>query len=127
MNDSELRTICDYLKPKVFEENAKVVEVGQPLNAMLYIIAGSMQAYLPIRDAREAHPLTSFKTLKKGMFVGEQLLEWAAKTKTFDDQPISFKTVRCCKKVEAFALTVDDLKTLVLSRKIFLMKSKGDV
>ncbi|KAI5334946.1 hypothetical protein L3X38_025079 [Prunus dulcis] len=63
MNDGELGRICDYLKPKVFEENAKVVEVGKPLNAMLYIIAGSMQA--PITDAGEAAPSTSFILLKK--------------------------------------------------------------
>ncbi|CAL2246755.1 unnamed protein product [Prunus armeniaca] len=125
MNDRELGRICDSLKPKVFEDNAKVVEVGKPLNAMLYIIAGSMQA--PIMDAGEAAPSTSFHTLKKGMFVGEQLLYWAMKTKSFDDQPASFKTIRCTTKVEAFALTVDDMKTLVLSGDIFPMKSKGEV
>ncbi|XP_021812496.1 uncharacterized protein LOC110755572 [Prunus avium] len=124
MNDRALGKICDYLKPKVFEENAKVVEVGEPLNAMLYIIAGSMQAYLPITDAGEAAPSTSFDTPEKGMFVGEQLLYWAMKTKAFDDQPASFKTIRCTKKVEAFALTVDDLKTLALSGDIFPMKFK---
>ncbi|XP_020417972.1 putative cyclic nucleotide-gated ion channel 7 [Prunus persica] len=125
MNDGELGRICDYLKPKVFEENAKVVEVGKPLNAMLYIIAGSMQA--PITDAGEAASSTSFDTLKKGMFVGEQLLDWAMKTKAFDDQPVSFKTIRYTTKVEAFALTVDDMKTLVLSGDIFPMKSKSEV
>ncbi|XP_008225854.1 PREDICTED: probable cyclic nucleotide-gated ion channel 10 [Prunus mume] len=119
MNDQALGTICDYLKPKMFEENTQVVEAGQPLNTMLIIISGSMQAYQPIRDAGDARPSTSFKTLEKGMFFGEQLLDWAAKTKTLDDQPVSYKTVRCYKKVEAFALTVDDLKTLVLSGDIF--------
>ncbi|PQQ16363.1 cyclic nucleotide-gated ion channel 1-like [Prunus yedoensis var. nudiflora] len=86
-----------------------------------------MQAYQPIRVAGEAHPSTSFETLEKGMFVGEQLLDWAAKTKTFDDQPVSFKTVQCTQKVEAFALTVDDLKTLVVSRDIFQRSSKSEV
>ncbi|KAL6282880.1 hypothetical protein ACE6H2_013809 [Prunus campanulata] len=127
MNDQALGTICNYLKPKMFEENAQVVEAGQPLNTMLIIISGSMQAYLPIRDAGDARPSTSFETLEKGMFVGEQLLNWAAKTKTFYEQPVSFKTVRCTEKVEAFALTVNDLKTLVLSGDIFPMKSKGEV
>ncbi|XP_020418707.1 putative cyclic nucleotide-gated ion channel 13 [Prunus persica] len=127
MNDQALGTICDYLKPKMFEENAQVVEAGQPLNAMLYIITGSMQAYLPIRAAGEACPSTSFETLEKGMFVGKQLLDWAAKTKTFYDQPVSFKTVRCAEKVEAFALTVNDLKTLVVSRDIFQRSSKSEV
>ncbi|XP_020418705.1 cyclic nucleotide-gated ion channel 1-like [Prunus persica] len=108
MNDQDLQMICPYLKPKIFKENEILVEAGQPLNAMLIIIAGSMQAYLPIRDVGDAHPSTSFETLGKGMLVGEQLLDWAAKTKTFDDQPVSFKTIRCSEKVEAFALTVDD-------------------
>ncbi|CAL2252713.1 unnamed protein product [Prunus armeniaca] len=127
MNDEALGTICNYLKPKMFEENAQVVEAGQPLNMMLYIIAGSMQAYLPIRAAGEACPSTLLENLEKGMFVGEQLLDWAAKTKTFDDQPFSFKTVQCTEKVEAFALTVDDLKTLVVSRDIFQRSSKSEV
>ncbi|CAL2252719.1 unnamed protein product [Prunus armeniaca] len=127
MNDRELGMICDHLKPKVFEENAKVVEVGEPLNAMLYIIAGSMQADLSITDTGETAPSTSFDTLEKGMFVGEQLLYWAMKTEAFDDQPASFKTIRCTTKVEAFALTVDDLKTLVLSGDIFPMKSKAGI
>ncbi|XP_008225850.2 PREDICTED: putative cyclic nucleotide-gated ion channel 13 [Prunus mume] len=127
MNDRELGMICDHLKPKVFEQNAKVVEVGEPLNAMLYIIAGSMQADLSITDAGETAPSTSFDTLEKGMFVGEQLLYWAMKTKAFDDQPASFKTIRCTTKVEAFALTVDDLKTLALSGDIFPMKSKAGI
>ncbi|XP_008225852.2 PREDICTED: cyclic nucleotide-gated ion channel 1-like [Prunus mume] len=127
MNDRALGMICDCLKPKVFEENAKVVEVGEPLNALLYIIAGSMKVYLPIIDAGEAAPSNSFDTLEKGMFVGEQLLYWAMKTKAFDDQPASFKTIQCTKKVEAFALTVDDLKTLALSGDIFPMKFKGDL
>ncbi|CAB4307106.1 unnamed protein product [Prunus armeniaca] len=124
MNDTTLEEICGYLKPKIFEENEMVVEAGQPLNAMLIIIAGSMQAYRPIRDAGDAHPSTSFVTLNKYMFVGEQLLDWAAKTITFDDQPVLMKTIRCSGKVKAFALTVDDLKTLVL--KIF-PKSTGAV
>ncbi|PQQ04970.1 cyclic nucleotide-gated ion channel 1-like [Prunus yedoensis var. nudiflora] len=127
MNDQTLGMICDYLKPKIFKENAQVVEAGQPLNAMLYIIAGSMQAYLPIRAAGEARPSTSFETLEKGMFVGEELLDWVAKTKTFYDQPVSFKTIRCSKNVEAFALTVDDLKNLVVSRDIFQRSSKSEV
>ncbi|XP_034197923.1 probable cyclic nucleotide-gated ion channel 5 isoform X2 [Prunus dulcis] len=127
INDQALGKICQYLKPKMFEENAQVFEAGQPLNAMLYIITGSMQAYMPIRAAGEACPSTSFETLEKGMFVGEQLLDWAAKTKTFYDQPVSFKTVRCVEKVEAFALTVNDLKTLVVSRDIFQRSSKSEV
>ncbi|CAL2252711.1 unnamed protein product [Prunus armeniaca] len=126
MNHKALEMICAYLKPKIFKENEMVVEAGQPLNAMLIIIAGSLQAYQPIKVAGEACPSTSFETLDKGMFVGEQLLDWAPKTKTFDDQPVSFKTIRCSKRAEAFALTIDDLKTLVLSKSIFL-KSKGEV
>ncbi|XP_016648923.1 PREDICTED: cyclic nucleotide-gated ion channel 4-like [Prunus mume] len=124
MNDVALRMIGGCLKPKIFKENEMVIEAGQPLNVMLIIIAGSMLAYKPIRVTTEVSPSTSFETLDKGMFVGEQLLDWAGKTKTFDDQPVSFKTIRCSKKVEAFALTVDDLKTLVLSGHIFPMKSK---
>ncbi|PQQ04969.1 cyclic nucleotide-gated ion channel 1-like [Prunus yedoensis var. nudiflora] len=127
MNEEALERICAYLKPKIFKENEMVVEAGQPLNAMLIIIAGSMQAYQPIRAAGEACPSTSFETLKNGMFVGEQLLDWAAKTKTFYDQPVSFKTIRCTNKVEAFALTADDLTFLVLSGQIFPMNSKCKV
>ncbi|BFG28387.1 hypothetical protein CerSpe_146610 [Prunus speciosa] len=127
MNDQALGMICDYLKPKMFKENAQIIEAGQPLNAMVYIIVGFMQAYLPIRAAGEACPSTSFETLENGMFVGEQLLDWAAKTKTFYDQPVSFKTVRCAEKVEAFALTVNDLKTLVVSKDIFRRSSKSEV
>ncbi|ONI14110.1 hypothetical protein PRUPE_4G262600 [Prunus persica] len=93
MNDVALRMISGCLKPKIFKENEMVIEAGQPLNSMLIITAGSMLAYKPIRVATEVSPSTSFETLDKGMFVGEQLLDWAGKTKTFDDQPVSFKTI----------------------------------
>ncbi|CAL2252715.1 unnamed protein product [Prunus armeniaca] len=122
MGKEELETISEDLQPKIFQENDTVVEAGQPLHSMLFIISGTMQAYVPIRDApREvARP----QTFEKGMFFGEQLLDWAAKTKTFDDQPLSDKTVRCSTKVEAFALTIDDLKTLVKTGKL---KMSGEV
>ncbi|XP_021801022.1 putative cyclic nucleotide-gated ion channel 7 [Prunus avium] len=122
MGKEELETISEDLQPKIFQENDTVVEAGQPLHSMLFIISGTMQAYVPIRDApREA---ARTKTFEKGMFFGEQLLDWAVKTKTFDDQPPSDKTVRCSTKVEAFALTVDDLKTLVKTGKL---KMRGEV
>ncbi|BBH01289.1 hypothetical protein Prudu_011516 [Prunus dulcis] len=126
MNDQALETICTYLKPKTFKENEIVVEAGQPLNAMLIIIAGSMQAYLPIRDAGDAHPSTSFETLDEGMFVGEQLLDWAAKTKTFDDQLFRSKLSDVPKKIrekhceasfcmETLKKSLDDLIVLFLN------------
>ncbi|CAL9016948.1 unnamed protein product, partial [Prunus brigantina] len=116
MGKEELETISKDLQPKIFQENDTVVEVGQPLQSMLFIISGTMQAYVPIRDAPRVAETT--KTFEKGMFFGEQLLDWAARTKNFDDQPPSDRTVRCSTKVEAFALTVDDLKTLVKTGKL---------
>ncbi|CAL8134512.1 unnamed protein product [Prunus armeniaca] len=101
MNDVALRMIGGCLKPKIFKENEMVIEAGQPLNVMLIIIAGSMLAYKPIRVTTEGKPKLSMTNL----FLSK-----------LSDAPI-----------EAFALTVDDLKTLVLSGHIFPMKSKGEV
>ncbi|KAL6285689.1 hypothetical protein ACE6H2_010079 [Prunus campanulata] len=81
-----------------------------PLHWMIYVVSGSVQAYPPISDPSE--PPSQIETFEKGMFYGELLLDWATRTKTFTDQPPSEKNVRCFTKVEAFVLSVNDLKTL---------------
>ncbi|PQM32645.1 cyclic nucleotide-gated ion channel 1-like [Prunus yedoensis var. nudiflora] len=111
--------ICTYLKPKIFQENSQIFEAGRPLHSMIYIVSG----YVRISDPREAP--SQIETLEKGTFVGEQLLEWATRTKTFTDQPDSEKTVRCPTKVEAFVLSVEDLKTLA-SKGILPKNSAGE-
>ncbi|CAL9017763.1 unnamed protein product [Prunus brigantina] len=85
---------------------------------MIYIVSGYVHVY-----PREAP--SQIEILEKGIFVGEQLLDWATTTKTFTDQPDSEKTVRCPTKVEAFVLSVGDLKTLV-SEDILPKNSAGE-
>ena len=54
--------------------------------------------------------------IEKGEFYGEELLEWGfngSPSPKLSDFPISTKTVKTFTKVEAFALTANDLKILV--------------
>ena len=120
MNKRLLDAICEHLKPVLYIEHSFIFRKEDPLDEMLFITRGKVLAYSSSTCSEGAN------SLEKGDFYGEELLDWAAKTETFEDLPLSDKTVRCSTKVEAFALTVDDLKTLVKTGKL-KTSSKGEV
>ncbi|XP_050156358.1 cyclic nucleotide-gated ion channel 1-like [Malus sylvestris] len=116
MNQKVLTLICDYLKPVTYSENTFVFRMGDPLDCMLFIIKGTMWTYASSSDSHAGQGISSMsiKSLGKGNFYGEELLDWASNC--FTEVPVSSKHVKTRTKVEAFVLMSQDLETVVSSQ-----------
>ncbi|TYK31716.1 cyclic nucleotide-gated ion channel 1-like isoform X1 [Cucumis melo var. makuwa] len=112
MDKRLLDAICDYLKPVLYIERSFIVQEGEPLDEMVFIIQGKVMIYSK-RDSEGADGFSGSGWLTKGDFYGEDLLDWALRNPTSTTVPISTKTIRAHTKVEAFVLMADDLKTVV--------------
>lgn len=112
MDKRLLDAICDYLKPVLYIERSFIVQEGEPLDEMVFIIQGKVMIYSK-RDSEGADGSSGSGWLTKGDFYGEDLLDWALRNPTSTTVPISTKTIRAHTKVEAFVLMADDLKTVV--------------
>ncbi|XP_038904375.1 cyclic nucleotide-gated ion channel 1-like [Benincasa hispida] len=112
MDDKLLNAICDYLKPVLYIERNLIVQEGEPLDEIVFIIRGKVMIYSK-RDSEGAAGSSGSKWLTKGDFYGEDLLDWALRNPTSTTVPISTKTMRAHSKVEAFVLMANDLKTVV--------------
>lgn len=111
--DEKLKdAICEYLKPMLYIERSFIVQEGEPLDEMVFIIRGKVMIYSK-RDGEVATGSSGSKWLTKGDFYGENLLDWALRNPTSTTVPISTKTIRAHTKVEAFVLMANDLKTVV--------------
>ncbi|KAM1232303.1 hypothetical protein ACFX13_042872 [Malus domestica] len=112
-----LKMICDYLRPMIYSENSIVVQRGDPLDRIIFITEGFIETYVGGEQSRHRAGSSSgsqsssmpTKTLKKGEFYGEELLNWASRSQ----RPISTQTVKCHTKVEAFVLMANDLPSIV--------------
>ncbi|KAM3018317.1 hypothetical protein FF2_002081 [Malus domestica] len=112
MDDKVLTSICNYLKPVTYNENSFVFRMGDPVDCILFIIEGTVWTYAS-SDSQDGQGISSMatKTLGKGDFYGEELLDCASDS--FTELPVSSKYVVCQTKVEAFVLMANDLKTVV--------------
>ncbi|XP_022945925.1 cyclic nucleotide-gated ion channel 1-like isoform X1 [Cucurbita moschata] len=112
MDDKLLNAICDCLRPVLYIERSLIIQEGEPLDEMVFIIRGQVRIYSK-SDNGIAASSSLFNCLTKGDFYGEALLEWALHHPTSTTVPISTKTLRAHSKVEAFILIANDLKTVV--------------
>lgn len=112
MDDKLLDAICDYLKPMLYIERSVIVQEGEPLDEMVFIIQGKVMIYSK-RDSEAVDNSSESRWLTKGDFYGEDLLDWALRNPASTTVPISTKTIRAHTKVEAFVLMANDLKTVV--------------
>jgi cyclic nucleotide gated channel len=118
-----LQLICEFLKPLYYNEDSYIIREGEPLNAMLFITQGSVWCFKTSNDENSEGP----QCVEKGDFYGEELLEWgfnSSPSPKLSDFPISTKTVKTFTKVEAFALTANDLKILVARHSNALSNAK---
>ncbi|KAL4594931.1 hypothetical protein ACB092_12G055000 [Castanea dentata] len=124
-NEQLLQMICDHLKPVYYNEQSYIVREGEPLDAMLFITQGIVWNFTS--DSGEGTVSSKPQCIEKDNFFGQELLDWGfceenEKDKEFvdgsaslnlSDLPISTKTVKTHTKVEGFALTAEDLRTVV--------------
>jgi cyclic nucleotide gated channel len=108
-----LERICDSLKPMYYEENICILKKGDRVTAMVFTTQGSVRCFKTSNDENgddpdDHEPIDTFK------LYGEELLQWLDHYPS-DKQwlPNSTKTVKTHSKVEAFALTANDLGHLI--------------
>lgn len=107
MDDQLLDAICERLQPTLFTPGTNVVQEGDPVNEMLFIIRGNLKSETT-NGGR-----TGFFNVGKlgpGHFCGDELLTWALDPKSSGNFPSSTRSVSAESEVEAFALKAEDLK-----------------
>lgn len=120
MDEDVLISICIYLEPVVYTENNYLVRAGDRLDFMLIILEGILICTDTHSDAAttSSSPLTT-RGIVKGDFCGEEILSWASPNNSFSGSaPIWTRDIKCQKKVEAFALTAENLRRVVSDNNI---------
>ncbi|KAJ7959307.1 cyclic nucleotide-gated ion channel 1 [Quillaja saponaria] len=107
MDEQLLDAMCDRLKPVLYTEESCIVQEGDPVDEMLFIMRGKL---LTMTTNGGRTGFFNSELLKAGDFCGEELLTWALDPHSSSNLPISTRTVRTLSEVEAFALKADDLK-----------------
>ena len=100
-----LDSMCEYLKPVLFTKRSFILQEGDPIDMMLFIMKGKLANIITF--GWNTKPYTDI--LKAGDFCGEELVQWAMDP-TSTSLPISARTVESLTEVEAFALKADELK-----------------
>lgn len=107
MDNQLLDAMCERLQPTLFTSGTNVVQEGDPVNEMLFIIRGVLKS-VTTNGGRTGF-LNEGK-LEPGHFCGEELLTWALDPKSSGNFPSSTRSVTAESEVEAFALKAEDLK-----------------
>ncbi|XP_059450223.1 cyclic nucleotide-gated ion channel 1-like [Corylus avellana] len=128
--EHRLQLICESLKPLYYNEESYILREGEPLTAMLFITQGSVCCFKTNNDDSGENGegiVSGAECIEKGKFYGEQLLKWGfnGSSPELSDLPISTKTVKALTKVEAFALTANNLKNLVVRQSQAASAAKG--
>uniref|UniRef100_A0A803NV18 Cyclic nucleotide-binding domain-containing protein n=1 Tax=Cannabis sativa TaxID=3483 RepID=A0A803NV18_CANSA len=103
MDQHLLDTLCDRLKSALYTNKSLIVQVGDPVDEMLFILRGSLATMTK-------NGFFNTADLKAGDFCGEELLTWALDPNSASKHPTSTRTVEAKTEVEAFVLMADDLK-----------------
>ncbi|BBH03741.1 cyclic nucleotide gated channel 1 [Prunus dulcis] len=110
----ELKGICEHFKPVIYAQDSFIIREGEPLDMILLVTQGTLRSYTTSNGGKK-DPTTP-KHIKQGDYYGEELISWASKFPPATELPISDKNVRSITRVEAFALTAEDLKNHVVLR-----------
>lgn len=118
-----LDDICIYLKPVLYEMASWIFREGGPFDQALFIMQGKLDSMTSnnINGGTLGH-FFNLVHLGTGDLCGEELLTWALDPQSSFRRPISTKTVIAYTEVEAFTLTIDDLK--VVASKSRRLRSK---
>ncbi|VVA25856.1 PREDICTED: cyclic [Prunus dulcis] len=110
----ELKGICEHFKPVIYPKDSFIIREGEHLDMILLVTQGTVRSYTTSNGGKK-DPTTP-KHIKQGDFYGEELISWSSKFSPSTELPISDKNVRSITRVEAFALTAEDLKNHVVFR-----------
>ncbi|TXG71157.1 hypothetical protein EZV62_006092 [Acer yangbiense] len=126
-NDASLLHLCDRIKPMVYAELTCIVREGDPIDEMLFVLHGKLWNSSAASSTNNVSPRDRRKEiLKDGDFWGEELVNRIQDESSFSSlssktlislhlkkkKLISHTTIKALTKVEAFVLSIDDLKKL---------------
>lgn len=115
-SDSSLEKLCDVVKPVVFAERSYILQEGNPIDQMLFVLQGKLWIYTSRSIAGSSSNSGNLNNhLEDGDFSGEEFIAWAKADRDSSNLPISTKTIQALAKVEAFVLMADDLKQVLLN------------
>ncbi|KAL4024403.1 hypothetical protein IC575_012753 [Cucumis melo] len=107
MDKQLLDAMCEYLRPVLFTEKSFIMQEGDPIDMMLFIMKGKLATIIGCDWKNDLYSAT----LNAGDFCGEELVHWAMDpTTNTSSLPISKRTVETLTEVEAFALKANELK-----------------
>ncbi|GKV31310.1 hypothetical protein SLEP1_g40011 [Rubroshorea leprosula] len=96
-----LDALCFCVRPVLFIEHSHLIETGDRVNEMLFIVEGKLQV--------SSSSSNEIVHLKDGDFCGEELVEWVQDSNS-PPLPVSSRSIQTLTKVEAFALQARDMK-----------------
>ncbi|CAK9876179.1 unnamed protein product [Sphagnum jensenii] len=106
MDDLVLNNICERLKPLLFIKGEKVLNAGDPVRQMLFIVRGHMQSEYHMHPSNR----TSTCILGPGNFCGDELISWCLSKPRNDCLPLSMVTLTTLDLTEVFGLEAQDLR-----------------
>ncbi|KAL6127265.1 hypothetical protein ACLB2K_075306 [Fragaria x ananassa] len=109
--ERSLDLICGYLKPVIYTENSFIIQEGDPVDKMLFIIQGVAFIY---RCSPDGSGSSNTSSITKGDHYGEELLNLAPDIDNLS-LPKSKWSVKCSTYVEGFILMAEDLIKIKIS------------
>ena len=100
------------LKPVVFSERTVIIQEGDPINVMTFVLQGKTWAYSKKLSITIQRHQDHCDVRRK------ELIDWAKNENSYQQLPISDRTVRALTDVEAFTLKADDVKCALLFRPV---------
>ena len=110
-----MKKLCDVVKPVVFTARSYILQEGNPIDQMLFVLQGKLWTYTSRSIAGSSSNSGNLNNhLEDGDSAGEELIAWAKADRDSSNLPLSTKTIQALTKVEAFLLMADYLKQVLL-------------
>ncbi|GMN44437.1 hypothetical protein TIFTF001_013632 [Ficus carica] len=103
IDDQVYEEIIKHLKPVSYAENSYIIREGEPIGHMLFVTQGVVWVF----------GNGAIRSVAKGDYYGEQLLEWQLRSASYTELPVSTKNVQSHTKVEGLALKAVDLNHIL--------------
>ncbi|CAI9102254.1 OLC1v1000495C1 [Oldenlandia corymbosa var. corymbosa] len=105
MDDQLKDVVCERLKPVFYSANDFIYCEGDQIDELLLLTHGNL---LSMTNHGKRNGFAA--ELELGDLCGEELIPWALDPASSSSLPISTRTIKAMKNVEAFALRADDLR-----------------